>query len=266
MPIKSIQPGQSGVSNNTPSWVYIETNDTIATVTTSGYLTGAAKEYVNTFQPNMMALVSTKTSQNIGIQPVVYILQIVNSSGIWSLQAPAVDVPVPFIVGGNIQAGSSGIAGAFLSYPSTASKGYLELAAVANTGNTATIISNAAMGQATTVTIPDPGGATAKFALAPSALVSGNFVKASGTAGLVVDGGAALHAGTTGAYAGGGTSNAFTVTGMASTWIVTATILTQSGTASIVKAVPSTNTLTVTFSADPGASTTISWIAATAAI
>ena len=104
MPILSIQPGQVGVSNNTPSWVYIETNDTYAAVTTAGYLSGAAHEYVNTFKPNMMALVSTKTSQSIGVQPVLYLLQLSVSAGVWSLVAPAVDVPIPFIVPGLIEA------------------------------------------------------------------------------------------------------------------------------------------------------------------
>ena len=94
------------------------------------------------------------------------------------------------IVGnGNLQAGKSGQAGTLISYPLTATTGSLILAAVANTGNTNTTISNAAMGQASTISIPDPGGATANFTLAPSALVSGNLVKASGTAGLLVDAG-----------------------------------------------------------------------------
>lgn len=266
MSIKSIQIGQVGVSNNTPSWVYIETNDTYAVVTTVGYLSGASHEFVNSFLPNMMALVSTRSSQSIGVPPVLYLLQLQNSNGVWSLTAPAVDVPVPFIVPGNIQAGLSGTAGDFISFPPTAGKGSLIFKAVNNTGNTNTTVSNAAMGQASVISIPDPATATADFVLAPSALVSGNAVKASGTAGLVVDGGYAFHAGTTAAYAGGGTSNAFTVTGMASTWIVTAVILTSTNAVSIAKAVPGTNILTVTFSADPGANTTVSWIASTATV
>jgi hypothetical protein len=89
---------------------------------------------------------------------------------------------------GNLVAGSSGHAGTVSSFPATASKGSLKLVAVANTGDTLTTISNAAMGQASVVSIPDPAAATANFVLAPSALVSGNIVSASGTAGLVVDG------------------------------------------------------------------------------
>lgn len=168
------------------------------------------------------------------------------------------------VTAGNVTAGSSGNAGYLRSYPATASEGYLELQAANSAGNYPAIITNASLGQAVTWTLADPGGTTAKIAQAPSALVSNNVVKASGTAGLIVDAGFALHAGTTAAYAGGGTSNAFTTTNMTSASIVTATILTQTNAATIVKAVPGTNTLTVTFSADPGANTTINWISTTA--
>ena len=88
MPIKYIQPGQAGVSNNTPSWVYIETNDTYQTVTAAGYLNGAAHEYINTFKNNMMVVISTKTAPGIGTLPILYMLQLRNLNGVWSLIAP----------------------------------------------------------------------------------------------------------------------------------------------------------------------------------
>jgi len=69
----------------------------------------------------------------------------------------------------NIDAGSSGAAGTVDVFPSTASKGKLALAAVDNDGDTATTISNAAMGQASVVSIPDPGAATANFVLTDAA-------------------------------------------------------------------------------------------------
>ena len=166
---------------------------------------------------------------------------------------------------GNLQAGSSGHAGTLTSFPASASNGSFIFAAVGNAGNfSATLSPVSTLGQASVYTLPDPATATANVAVAPSALVSGNVVKASGTAGLIVDAGFALHSGTTSAYAGGGTSNAFTTTNMTSASIVTATILSQTNAATIVKAVPGTNTLTVTFSADPGANTTINWISVTA--
>lgn len=191
MTIKQIQPGQAGVSNVTPSWVYISTNDTYATVTTAGYLSGAAREYINTFQPNMMALVSTQTSPSIGVPPVLYLLQLSVTAGVWSLVAPAVDVPVPFIVQGNIQAGSSGVAGDFISFPAAAAKGSFIFAAVANTGNTNTTLSNDAMGQASVINIPDPANAIGQLLIGATAtpFVTGNFPVNSGTAGLMVDSG-----------------------------------------------------------------------------
>jgi hypothetical protein len=122
------------------------------------------------------------------------------------------------------------------------------------------------MGQSTVMTIPDVGAATGQFVAKTAALVSGNLIKASGTAGVVVDAGFAVLAKTTAAYAGGGTSNAFTATGLATTSIVTAVILTSTNDVSIAKAVPTANTLTVTFSADPGANTTVNYISVTPAV
>lgn len=86
------------------------------------------------------------------------------------------------------------------------------------------------------------------------------------TTGGLSDGGFVVKANTTAAYAGGGTSNAFVATGLTATSIVTAVILASTNAVSIAKAVPSANTLTVTFSADPGAATTVSWIAITPAV
>lgn len=168
------------------------------------------------------------------------------------------------INGGNIQAGLSGTAGTLASFPATAARGSLKLTAVANTGDTLTTISNAAMGQASVVSIPDPATATANFVVSPAALVSGNLVKASGTAGLVVDAGARIIANTTAAYAGGGTSNSFTATGLTSAAKGTAVIRASTNSVSITKALPGTNTLDITFSADPGASTTVDYIYVTA--
>ena len=108
--------------------------------------------------------------------------------------------------------------------------------------------------------------AKTKVVMANAAVVSNNVASFADTAGTVKDAGFQLKGGTTSAYAGGGTSNAFTATGLTSSWIVTATILASTNPVSIVKAVPGTNTLTVTFSADPGANTTVSWHAISAAV
>lgn len=166
---------------------------------------------------------------------------------------------------GNLQAGRSGVAGALVSFPSTATTGSLALTAVANSGNYAGVISNAALGQDTTFSIPDPAAATANFLLRPSALVNNNLVKASGTAGLIVDAGARIISNTTGTYAGGGTSNTFAAVGLTASAKGSAVIRTSTNSVSITKALPGTDTLEITFSADPGAGTTVDYIYTTAA-
>lgn len=462
MSIKQVTPVSPGLVGVYPTFIYISTNDTLATVTATGYLNAWNALNPGQLVDGDMALVITKTAPgatdaNSGLLQVNY------SAGNWSLQSttspgsvtlPTIanhiatftdtlgsisEDPATAISGGNIQAGLSGTAGYFAAFPATAARGSLRLAAANNAGNTVTTITNASFGQATTITIPDPGVAAATFVLSdgstqqiatgnlqtltgnliagssgnagnlqsyPStaangilriaavnaganfnstisnasslgqatvysltdpasatvnfilsknatvqqittgalqvtagaltsgistggfvgllqafpttatsgfialqaavngsgnfgttlsnattqaqaqvltipdagaatgavivkgsaALVSGNVVVASGTAGRVIDGGFAVKANTTAAYGGGGTSNAFTATGLTTSSIVTAVILTSTNAVAIAKAVPTANTLTITFTADPGGSTTVSWIAITPAV
>lgn len=96
---------------------------------------------------------------------------------------------------GSFIAGSSGNAGTFTSFPATAANGSLILAAVNAGGAFNTTISNGTMGQSTVMTIPDVVAATGQFLVKTAALVSGNFVMASGTAGLTVDSGLPKAAG-----------------------------------------------------------------------
>jgi hypothetical protein len=117
-----------------------------------------------------------------------YIAHFTNTTGTLSSAADNVTNP------GNIAAGLSGTAGTVSSFPGTAAKGSLILAAVANTGNTTTTISNAAMGQASVISIPDPANALGEFLIGATAtpFVSGNFPQNSGTAGLMVDSGVSV--------------------------------------------------------------------------
>jgi hypothetical protein len=70
-----------------------------------------------------------------------------------------------------------------------------------------------------------------------------------------------IIAATTASYAGGGTSNAFTATGLTASSKVSAVIRASTNAVAIAKALPGTNLLTVTFTADPGANTTVDYIA-----
>lgn len=376
MPILNFQTTFIGETGILPSRVAILTNDPEATVLTAGYLNKVVQNGAS-FPLPCLAEVSTKATPTSAYQVGWY--QLVHVGANWSL-VPAGnpgDVTLPTIAnhiatytnttgtlsedpataisGGNIQAGlSTGTAGAFVSYSSSATKGYFAFQAVANTGDTAVLLQNAAHGQVSTysipdcgasaanilvskttgtqhvtvgalqvdagavssglaaggfvgllkafpttaasgfiamqgavngsgdfgttisnattqaqaqvVTIPDVGAATGQFLAKTAALVSGNLIKASGTAGLVVDAGFAVKANTTAAYGGGGTSNAFAATGLTTSSIVTAVILTSTNAVAIAKAVPTANVLTITFTADPGAGTTVSWHAITPAV
>lgn len=163
---------------------------------------------------------------------------------------------------GNLYLGQSGTAGLLRSYDTTAASGAFQFQGRANSGNYFTSLRNNAMGQNTVINIPNPAGASASLLAAPSALVAGNLVVSrSGDSGLVQDFGAALSGRATATYGGGGTSHAFVATGLTASSIVIATIASSTNAVAIAKAVPSTDTLTITFTADPGAGTVISWIA-----
>lgn len=186
MSILNVQVGFPG-SPNSPRIVFIDTNDTIATVLGTGYLNDLQTQGYG-IQESDMCCVTTKTTPNATTTQVGW-YEPQKSGDNWSLtsaDAPG-SVTLPTIAnhiatytnttgnlgedaatainGGNIQAGLSGTAGYLASFPATASKGSLRVTAVANTGDTLTTISNAAMGQASVISIPDPGAATANFLL-----------------------------------------------------------------------------------------------------
>lgn len=70
----------------------------------------------------------------------------------------------------NLDAGSSGAAGSVDVFPTTASKGKLTITCTDQTGNTTVTLSANAMGQATTVNIPDPGAAASYVVQSTAAL------------------------------------------------------------------------------------------------
>jgi hypothetical protein len=151
--------------------------------------------------------------------------------------------------GGSIQAGLSGTAGTFISYPATAARGSLIIAGVANAGNTNTTLSNASMGQASVVSIPDPANAVGRLLIGATAtpFVSGNFPVASGTGGLMIDSGASpgsfanLTAANTFSGSGqiilakaNGTEAANAVTASGNAGVITTSALTTAGGATYV--------------------------------
>lgn len=175
----------------------------------------------------------------------------------------------PAINNSDLSAGFNGSAGDLIAWPPQTDKGSVLILANANTGNYRTTLTNAPLGQTTTFTLPDPANTNAKIVAAAGTtpFVNGNLVFASGSNGLIEDGGATLVAGITSAWSGGGTTNTFVAPGLSSGYVGSASIVTSTNPVSIVKAVPNlAGTLIITFSADPGANTTVSYIYASAAL
>jgi hypothetical protein len=168
----------TGLGGVVPGQVIIDTNDTLATVTTAGYLTPLIPLGLS---------VGKKTQALVGTTTGSYWMQVaITGTGpnyVYSL--------INDLSGGNVIAGSNGVAGYLATYPSASSTGYLKIQGVANSGNYIVTLSNASFGQASTVTFADPANAAGKLLIAAGAtpFVSGNIPVASGTAGLMVDSG-----------------------------------------------------------------------------
>ncbi len=289
MAILSYQPNFVGETDVKPRLVRLVVNDSYATLTTAGYLTSFLMSS-EPLEPTdyIFATYGADSTSHAILTPsisngVVTLIPLPISSGdvllpvlanhlaVFTNTAGQVGDPsATAIHGGNLQAGLSGTAGYVASFPATAAKGSLHLTGVANTGDTITTISNAAMGQASVISIPDPAGATADFVIAPAALVNNNLVKASGTTGLVADTGIAAAAVQLSAniksnvlsYGGGGTGPSFTIAGLTTSSIILTQIASSTNVVVIDSAkVTAPDTLTLNFSADPGAATTVNYIA-----
>lgn len=256
-------------NGNYPQFKFAVFGDNLATITTAGYLNFSSIEAGVPLSNAdvVMALYSFNQQTNSGSFGIFTVniatstgqITLIEWTGTSGVILPTIanhiatytnttgtlsEDPATAITGGNLQAGLSGTAGTVASFPATASRGSLVLAAVANAGNTNTTISNVAMGQASTVSIPDPVNAAARFMIGATAtpFVSGNFPAASGTGGLMVDSGASpgsfanLTAANTFSGAGqiilakaDGTEAANAVTASGNAGVITTSALTTAG-------------------------------------
>jgi len=242
--------GQVGVN---PNVIQITTNDTYATVTVTGYLTTFKQAAnLNVFANDQMALVYTSDEGPVWLKVVVTS----NTISLVQISSPG-DVTLPTIASniivstdtagtlanttgtainrGSLQAGLSGDEGTLISYSSTAARGSLIVAAVANTGNTNVTISNAAHGQASVYSIPDVGAAT-------------GLIVANETQGL-------MKSVTAAAAAGGAAAQSFTDAFCTATSTVVGNWNTQANAASVLKIVPGVGSFVVTSSANAGVGT-----------
>jgi hypothetical protein len=89
----------------------------------------------------------------------------------------------------NLDAGSSGTAGTVDVFPTTASKGKLAISCTSQTGDTTVGLVAGAMGQATTVTIPDPLAAAANVMLGIQSSTARTATADGLTTGTIADAG-----------------------------------------------------------------------------
>ena len=293
MSVKAVQLSQTGLIPNTqglglnlsqqlPTPIYIETNDPVATVLVSGYLNKSRSDFQFPYTNQQMALVWTNDN---GGQTQWLAVAVTGTAPnyVYSLVAPTADgvVATPTVANqityatntggalaasglatalfnaGNISAGTSGTAGLLASFPATATTGSLRLAAVANTGNTTTTISNVAYGQASTLSFADVGSAAGRFLVANTAtpFTSGHLVAASGTGGLTVDAGFQMKSVTAAVNAGGSATTTVTDAFCTALSTVVANWNTSANAVNIQKVTPGVGSFTVLSSGDPGAST-----------
>lgn len=207
------QPAMVGVFPNMKFAIF---GDNLATITTAGYLNQVSLQSNPISKTDVLQVIYSFNPQTQAGTYGVFTVSISNSGVITLVSwANPGDVLLPVVANrvaqfngttgqiydgtapashaGSFQAGLSGTAGTFISFPATAASGSFVFAGVANTGDTITTLSNVAMGQASVVSIPDPANALGRLLIGATAtpFVSGNFPVASGTAGLMVDSGVA---------------------------------------------------------------------------
>jgi hypothetical protein len=274
MSIISVTTSQAGLVGVLPSIAYIQTNDPVATVTTTGYLNKVVADG-SQFSLPCIAAVTTKETPSSVAQVGWYEIQHVGSD--WSLDAGsntgigltnghifvgnASNIATDVAMSGDVTISNTGVtaisAGVIVNADinAAAAIAFSKLAAltsgnllVGSAGNVATSV--AMSGDATMV-------ASGALTIAANAITTAKILDANVTL-------AKLAAGITPSHVikfanqvttvGGAAAEAFTVTGAVGATDRAFVQVVDNGTANVtaLEAVVTDNTLTVTFSADPG--------------
>lgn len=263
MPIKSIQSSQTGLVGVLPSIAYIETNDSVSTITTTGYLNGEVQSGVQFSLPCIAAVITRATPTS---SPDVGWYQVVHVGSDWSLTAgsnTAIDLTDGHIFVGNAQniatdvamtgdvtisnAGVTAItAGAIVNADinAAAAIAYSKLATMA-TGSI--LLGNAGVPTATAMSGDITIGATGVTAIG-----AGKVLLAMLGTGIAPA--AVIKYFSQYTTTGGAAAEAITVTGAVGATDRAFVQMVDDGTnnVTVVSAVVTNDTLTVTFSADPG--------------
>lgn len=271
--------------NGVPNIVFIETDYTYAQVTTTGFL----------IQPQVEAEIAAANNGFFEFQASDYILVkyvedvsaftydsatgSLSATGGGGVSGPTTPGAIavfqdtigtigmdgdPAYHNSDLQAGFNNTAGSVTSYPPGFNKGYLKITAVdVSPGNFhTTLVNDSTLAQSSTYTFPNPSNTNARVMIGQGTVpfVKGNLVTCFDTFGVMEDSGAALYSGTTPVWAGGGTTHVFSALGLIGTSVGNCTILTSTNNVSVTKAVPGVDQVSVTFSADPGANTSLTFM------
>ncbi|MBX9704872.1 MAG: hypothetical protein K5Q00_01345 [Gammaproteobacteria bacterium] len=232
MPILNIQVDSAGQSGQVPKFIYISTNDTVAEVTTAGYLNGIVAQNVLVSEYNM-ALVATKTTPN-AVSTQVDLYDVSYSGGNWSLTLNSGSLILP---NGQIFIGNGGGVATARTMSGDAT--------ISNTGvlTISNLAVNAAKLAADAVTTAKILNANVTLAKLAAGITPSHIVKFAGTQ----------------ANGGGSATITITVTGMLISDLPFVAIQASTNAVSIQKVTPTADTITVLLSGDPGAATTLSY-------
>lgn len=227
MSIISVTPGQVGLVGVLPSIAYIQTTDTVATVTTAGYLN---KEVANGVQFSLPCIAAVTTKSSPTAVPAVGWYEVQHIGANWSLQAgsnTAIELTNGHIFVGN----ASNVA-----------------TDVAMSGDATLIASGALTIAANAITTAKILNANVTLAKLAAGITPAYIIKLGGKA----------------SGAGGSATVTITATGVVATDLAFAAIQSSGSPASILSVTAGTDQVVVVCSANPGANV-ICWSAERAA-
>jgi len=270
MPILDFKVEQAGMSGVLPRVIYINTNDTVAEVTAAGYLNGIVQQNTPLYETDI-ALVSTKTSPSAASSQVAF-YDVAKSGQNWSLSASngiltlangrifvgnASNVATGVAMSGDIAITNAGVtsivAGAIVNADvnAAAAIAFSKLAAlpsaqilVGSAGNVAT-----AVAMSGDVAISNTGATTIQagaidLAMLSAGITPSHVIKFAGQPTTV----------------GGAAAEAFAIPGVLVTDLAFVQVVDDgTGNVTVLQAACTADTLTVTFSANPGNDTIINY-------
>lgn len=227
MGIKNVVLEQTGLAGVYPRFIYLETDNTLAEVTATGYLNQLKDDFGYNLDERMMALVSVKTSPSASASEVA-VMDVSKSGANWSLIPSSSQVT---LADGKILVGNSSNVATAVTMSGDAT--------LSNTG----VLTIANLAVETAMLAAD---AVTNAKLADNAVSLENLDSGITPSHIVVFAGQPTTT-------GGGAAEAITVTGALATDLAFVQMV-DDGTnnVTIVNAVVTADTLTVTFSADPG--------------